>query len=48
MLLPRTIRAAIWAAYVPGQEESLNPSDAWQAAHRKAQGWVKAWKVANS
>lgn len=39
-LLPKPIRNAIWQAYTPGQETTLNPSAAYVAAARKAQEWI--------
>lgn len=38
--LPRHLRAAIWAAYRSGQEETLNVSPAYLAAARAAQAWI--------
>lgn len=40
--LPRGIRAAIWAAYRPGQETTKTPSAAYMTAARAAQDWIAA------
>lgn len=40
--LPRGIRAAIWAAYRPGQEISKTPSGSYVDAARAAQEWIRA------
>lgn len=38
--LPKWIRDSIWRAYVPGQEERLDPSEAYLHAARAAQDWI--------
>lgn len=38
--LPRDIRNEIWRAYIPGQEETINPSRQYVAAARRAQDWI--------
>lgn len=38
--LPKSIRDAIWRAYVPGQEVTKTPSAAYIAAARAAQDWI--------
>ena len=38
--LPKEIRSAIWRAYEPGQEDTLNPSLAYVQAARRAQEWI--------
>lgn len=43
-LLPKAIREAIWAAYVPGQELSKTPSRAYLDAARKANEWALAYE----
>lgn len=40
--LPESIRNAIWATYRIGQEERLDPSDAYVRAARMAQDWIMA------
>lgn len=40
-MLPARIRNAIWRAYRPGQEESLDPSPAYIAAAEAAQDWIR-------
>ena len=40
--LPRQIRNKIWAAYVPGQEKNMRPSQAYIKAAREAQEWIKS------
>jgi hypothetical protein len=39
--LPWRIRDAIWRAYIPGQEVTKDPSEAYIAAAREAQRWIK-------
>jgi hypothetical protein len=38
--LPKTIRDAIWAAYLPGQENRMDPSADYLDAARAAQDWI--------
>jgi hypothetical protein len=40
--LPKAIRDRIWRAYRIGQEEDGRPSDAYLAAAREAQDWIRA------
>ncbi|WP_226018433.1 zinc-finger-containing protein [Novosphingobium sp. FKTRR1] len=40
--LPQAIRARIWAAFRPGQEDSKTPSRAYVEAARAAQDWIAA------
>lgn len=40
--LPKDIRDAIWAAYVPGQEERMDPSRAYREAAERAQSWIRS------
>ena len=42
MALPYAIRHEIWRTYRPGQEISKTPSEAYIAAARAAQDWIKA------
>lgn len=42
MMLPREIRALIWASYKPGQEISKTPSPDYVEAARQAQDWIAA------
>lgn len=39
--LPKHIRDAIWAAYRVGQEERLDPSEAYLRAARAAEDWIR-------
>jgi hypothetical protein len=39
--LPKAMQAAIWAAYVPGQENRKDPSPAYLAAARAAIGYIE-------
>lgn len=38
--LPKPIRDAIWAAYRPGQEKTMDPSPRYLAAAKAAQDWI--------
>jgi hypothetical protein len=38
--LPRNLRTRIWATYIPGQEERLDPSDEYLAAALAVQEWI--------
>jgi hypothetical protein len=40
--LPSNLRKLIWATYVPGQEEKVNPSKAYLIASMKVQEWIEA------
>lgn len=40
--LPRALRDRIWDAYVPGQEQRLDPSDDYLNVAREVQEWIKA------
>lgn len=40
--LPHFLRRAIWAAYVPGQEERLDPSADYLEVAREVQDWIAA------
>ena len=40
-MLPKEIRANIWAAYRPGQEQDSAPSEAYLVAAGRAQRWIK-------
>lgn len=39
--LPMSIRNRIWAAYRPGQEKDLNPSEEYMKAAQAAQDWIR-------
>lgn len=39
--LPRHLRAKIWAAYKPGQEITMKPSEAYLEAAAAAQEWIR-------
>lgn len=41
MKLPRYLRDKIWAAYRPGQEKDMNPSDAYMEAATEVQEWIE-------
>lgn len=38
--LPAILRAKIWCAYVPGQEERLDPSEEYLAVAHEVQAWI--------
>ena len=40
--LPRTLRAKVWRAYVPGQERRMDPSDQYRSVAHEVQDWIKA------
>ena len=40
--LPPVLRAKVWAAYVPGQEVTLTPSDAYLAVANEVQAWIRS------
>lgn len=40
--LPTTLRNKVWAAYRPGQEETMTPSREYIAAAREVQAWITA------
>jgi hypothetical protein len=39
--LPKSLRDRVWDAYVPGQEERLDPSPEYLAVAREVQDWIK-------
>lgn len=39
--LPKRLRDAIWAAYVPGQEKRMDPSPEYLAVAHEVQEWIK-------
>ena len=39
--LPKSLRDAIWAAYVPGQERRMDPSDEYLRVAGVVQDWIK-------
>jgi hypothetical protein len=41
MRLPKSIRDEIWMAFRPGQEGTMDPSDRYLTAARRAQEWIK-------
>lgn len=41
-LLPGYLRNKIWAAYRPGQEKDMRPSEAYLNAAQEVQDWIKA------
>lgn len=40
--LPKSLRDKVWAAYVPGQEDRMDPSDEYLAVAHEVQEWIKA------
>lgn len=40
--LPKVLRDAIWDAYVPGQEQRLDPSAEYIEVAHRVQKWIKA------
>lgn len=38
--LPKTLRDRIWAAYKPGQEERMDPSEEYLAVAKNIQVWI--------
>lgn len=39
--VPKHLRDRLWAAYEPGQESTMTPSDAYLAAADAIQHWIK-------
>lgn len=39
--LPKRLRDAIWDAYVPGQEQRMDPSDEYLAVAQEVQAWIR-------
>lgn len=39
--LPKHLRDRVWAAYVPGQEDRMDPSGEYVAVAREVQEWIK-------
>lgn len=39
-MLPLALRNKVWAAYKPGQEVTMDPSDEYMAAARAVQDWI--------
>lgn len=46
--LPKHLRDRIWATYVPGQEITKTPSDAYLDAAEAVQDWIAAQNSARS
>lgn len=40
-MLPRSLRAEVWAAYRPGQEIDKRPSEKYIAVAHKVQEWIQ-------
>ncbi len=40
-MLPKRLRDRVWAAYVPGQEATMTPSEEYLAVAREVQVWIK-------
>ena len=41
-MLPKSLRDEVWAAYIPGQEETMTPSQAYLEVAQRVQEWIKA------
>ena len=41
MKLPRYLRDKVWEAYVPGQEDRLDPSDEYLDVAQEVQDWIR-------
>lgn len=41
MMLPKNLRNKIWATYVPGQEKTMTPSEAYLEAADEVQDWIR-------
>jgi len=39
--LPRVLRERVWAAYVPGQEVTMTPSQAYLEVAQEVQEWIR-------
>lgn len=39
--LPKALRDRVWDAYVPGQEQRLDPSDDYLAVAHEVQAWIE-------
>ena len=40
--LPKWLRDKVWAAYVPGQEDRMDPSEEYLTVAREVQDWIEA------
>lgn len=40
--LPANLRAAIWRAYSPGQEERMDPSEEYMRVAREVRRWIES------
>lgn len=40
--LPKRLRDKVWAAYVPGQERRMDPSEEYLAVAHEVQEWIRA------
>jgi hypothetical protein len=38
--LPKALRDKVWAAYSPGQEDRMDPSDEYMAVAQEVQDWI--------
>ena len=38
--LPKTLRDKVWDSYVPGQEQRMDPSDAYLDVAHEVQAWI--------
>lgn len=41
-MLPKYLRDKVWAAYVPGQEVDMTPSQGYLAVAQEVKDWIKA------
>ena len=39
--LPKSLRDKVWDAYVPGQEQRMDPSDEYLAVAQEVQAWIR-------
>jgi len=46
--LPNALRAKIWATYVVGQEDRLDPSAEYLAVASEVQAWIKSKEKTNA
>lgn len=44
--LPRLLRSKVWRAYVPGQEQRMDPTDEYRKVAQEVQDWIKAQESA--
>jgi hypothetical protein len=44
-MLPKALRDKVWAAYVPGQEATMTPSDTYLDVADEVQRWIEAERI---